>query len=227
MNFPRACFIAGTDTGAGKTLVTCTLLHALARQGRVVAGLKPVAAGAQRLGERLSNEDVRALHAASNQPGLDESSINPVLLQDPLSPHIAAQRARVSLDAAQLAKRVSAACAGPSDHYLVEGAGGWFAPISDQQTMADLAIALGLPVVLVVGLRLGCLSHALLSAAAITASGLPLFGWVGTQTERDMAAVEENLETLALRLPGRPLGFLPWHPQPEAAELVDCVRLDG
>ncbi len=227
MNFPHACFVAGTDTGAGKTLATCALLHALSGRGRVVAGIKPVAAGADRVDGRDSNGDARALLAASTLPGLDIDTVNPVLLPDPLSPHIAAGRAGVALQAGGIAAQVRERLAGPADHYLVEGAGGWLAPLGERETMADLARALGLPVVLVVGLRLGCLNHALLTATAIDAAGLPLFGWIASQTERDMQAVEENLATLAARLPGRMLGNLPWQERPDPAELAGCIVLDG
>ncbi|MGH8831048.1 MAG: dethiobiotin synthase, partial [Polaromonas sp.] len=154
-------FVTGTDTGVGKTLVSAALLHALARYHPRVVGMKPVAAGTVQVDGVDTNEDVLALRSASTcavPPALD----NPVLLPDPVSPHIAAARAGVRIDIAHLA-----AChrelAKLADAVVVEGAGGFHVPLSDTQTGADLAQALGLPVVLVVGLRLGCLNHALLT----------------------------------------------------------------
>ncbi|HSV51763.1 MAG TPA: dethiobiotin synthase [Burkholderiaceae bacterium] len=195
-------FVTGTDTGVGKTLVSAALLHALARRYPRVAGMKPVAAGVVRHGDGWASEDVLALRAASNcavPPELD----NPVLLSDPLSPHIAAERAgmHITIDhlAAcwrELARRV--------DAVVVEGAGGFHVPLSDRATGADLAQALGLPVVLVVGLRLGCLNHALLTAEAIRARGLTLAGWVANRIDPTMQAQEDNIAFLQRQL-GAPL----------------------
>lgn len=194
-----SCFIAGTDTGVGKTVVACALLRALARhQGRVV-GMKPVAAGAVRMRDGgWANEDTLALRAASTiavPPELD----NPILLPDPLSPHIAAARGGTPVDIERIVD-AHRALTKLADAVVVEGAGGFLVPLSDTLTGADLARALGLPVVLVVGLRLGCLNHALLTAEAIDARGLVLAGWVANRIDPHMDAVDENIAFLRRRL---------------------------
>jgi dethiobiotin synthetase len=193
-----SCFVTGTDTGVGKTLVSAALLHALAQRHARVVGMKPVAAGAEQHGGEWANDDVLALRAASTvavPPELD----NPVLLPDPLSPHIAAQRAGVRIDIAEIVRRYHA-LAQHADAVVVEGAGGFHVPLSDTETGADLAQALALPVVLVVGLRLGCLSHAALTAEAIRARGLTLAGWVANRIDPAMQSVDENIAWLQCRL---------------------------
>ena len=198
----NAFFVTGTDTGVGKTLVSCALLHALARRHPRVVGMKPVAAGLVPTPDGWDSEDAIALRSASTvrvPPALD----NPVRLPDPLSPHLAAERAGTRIDIhhlvacqRELAKR--------ADAMVVEGAGGFLVPLTPEHTGADLAQALGLPVLLVVGLRLGCLNHALLSAEAIRARGLPLAGWVANRIEPGMAAADDNIAFLRQRL-GAPL----------------------
>ncbi|QBM27149.1 dethiobiotin synthase [Hydrogenophaga pseudoflava] len=197
-----AYFVTGTDTGVGKTLVSCALLHALARRHPRVVGMKPVAAGLVQTPDGWDSEDAIALRAASTvgvPPALD----NPVRLPDPLSPHLAAERAGTRIDIPHLV-----ACqrelAQHADAMVVEGAGGFLVPLSPEHTGADLAQALGLPVLLVVGLRLGCLNHALLSAEAIRARGLPLAGWVANRIDPGMAAADDNIAFLRQRL-GAPL----------------------
>jgi dethiobiotin synthetase len=193
-----SCFVTGTDTGVGKTLVSAALLHALAQRHARVVGMKPVAAGAEQHGGEWGNDDVLALRAASTvtvPPELD----NPVLLPDPLSPHIAAQRAGARIDIAEILRRYHA-LAQRADAVVVEGAGGFHVPLSDTETGADLAQALALPVVLVVGLRLGCLSHAALTAEAIRARGLTLAGWVANRIDPAMQSVDENIAWLQCRL---------------------------
>lgn len=211
-------FVTGTDTGVGKTLASCTLLHALAQHHRRVVGMKAVAAGAEPDGlGGWANEDTLALRAASTlavPPALD----NPVLLPDPLSPHIAAQRAGVTVTLPPILSAYQQLAA-QADAVVVEGAGGWRVPLSDSLQIADLAVALQLPVVLVVGLRLGCLNHALLTADAIRASGLPLAGWICSRVDPDMLAPEENLATLrhALDQLGAPLlADIPYQTRPDA-----------
>jgi len=207
------CFVTGTDTGVGKTLASCALLHALGRHHARVTGLKAVAAGAEPTAEGWANADTLALRAASSwttAPALH----NPVLLPDSLSPHIAAQRAGVEVT---LAPIVSAyrQLATQADAVVVEGAGGWRVPLSETLSIADLAVALNLPVVLVVGLRLGCLNHALLTADAIRARGLPLAGWIASRVDPDMLAPEENLAYLRQHLGAPLLAGLPWQRQPD------------
>ena len=209
-------FVVGTDTGIGKTHATCALLHALARRHARVCGMKPIAAGGVQTADGLSNEDSIAHRAASTvrvPPALD----NPILLPEPLSPHLAAARAGTAisfdtvLDAvAELRRR--------TDALVVEGAGGFLVPLSETQTGADLAVALALPLVLVVGMRLGCLNHALLTAEAIRARGLTLAGWIANRVDPDFLCPEENLAYLRTHL-GAPLwADLPFatHPDPRA-----------
>ena len=212
------CFVTGTDTGVGKTLVSAGLLHALARHHRRVVGMKPVAAGLVPWGEDWASEDAIALRAASTlavPPALD----NPVLLPDPLSPHIAAARAGVEIDIAAIVTSYQTLAA-QADAVVVEGAGGFLVPLTDTLTGADLAQALALPVVLVVGLRLGCLSHALLTAEAIRARGLVLVGWVANRVDPEMEAADENIAYLRARLGVPLLAEVPYQDLPDARSLV-------
>ncbi|KQB55876.1 MULTISPECIES: dethiobiotin synthase [Acidovorax] len=212
------CFVTGTDTGVGKTLVSTGLLHALAPHHRRVVGMKPVAAGVVPWGEAWASEDAIALRSASTlavAPELD----NPVLLLDPLSPHIAAERAGVQIDIAAIVRSYQALAA-QADAVVVEGAGGFHVPLTDTQTGADLAQALALPVVLVVGLRLGCLSHALLTAEAIRARGLVLVGWVANRVDPEMEAADENIAYLRARLGVPLLAEVPYQDLPDARSLV-------
>lgn len=214
-----SCFVTGTDTGIGKTLSSCALLHALAQHHRRVVGMKPVASGAQADGHGgWANEDSLALRAASTlavPPQLD----NPVLLPDPVSPHIAAERAGVTV---QLQPIVHAyqQLAAQADAVVVEGAGGWLVPLSPSLRIADLAVALQLPVVLVVGLKLGCINHALLSADAIRASGLTLAGWVANRIDPAMREPQANLAYLQTHLGAPLLADIPWQPQPDARSVA-------
>lgn len=212
------CFVTGTDTGVGKTLVSAGLLHALAPHHHRVVGMKPVAAGVVPWGEDWASEDAIALRAASTV-AVPTALDNPVLLPDPLSPHIAAARAGVQIDIAAIVRSYQALAA-LADAVVVEGAGGFHVPLSDTETGADLAQALALPVVLVVGLRLGCLNHALLTAEAIRARGLTLAGWVANQVDPAMQAVEENKAYLGARLAAPLLVDIPYQALPEARSLV-------
>ena len=203
-----ACFVVGTDTGVGKTHVSCALLQALAQHHRRVVGMKPVAAGVVPWGEGWASEDSIALRAASTiavPPELD----TPVLLPDPLSPHIAAARAGVQIDIAAIVQAYQALAA-QADAVVVEGAGGFHVPLSPTETGADLAVALNLPMVLVVGLRLGCLNHALLTAEAMAARGLTLAGWVANRVDPEMMAPDDNIAWLQQRLGAPLLADIPW-----------------
>jgi dethiobiotin synthetase len=192
------CFVTGTDTGVGKTLASAALLHALQRHHERVIGMKPVAAGTIEVNGEPVSEDALALRAASTvrvPPELD----NPVLLRDPMSPHLAAARAGVRIDIAEIARRFQA-LAQRADAIVVEGAGGFHVPLTDSETGAHLAQALALPVVLVVGMRLGCLNHALLTAEAIRARGLELAGWIANLVDPAMQAQDDNIEFLRRQL---------------------------
>jgi len=224
----RAWFITGTDTEIGKTLAASALTHACARRGLRTAAMKPVAAGAVPRGGELHNDDVDQL-AAADSAGLPRAWTTPYLLREPAAPHIAAAMEGVRIDPAHLLdcyRRVAAA----ADAVVVEGVGGFRVPLAPGFDTADLAQQLGLPVVLVVGLRLGCISHALLTAEAIAARGLPLAGWIANQVDAAMPHVDDNIAALAAGLPAPLLGRVPRLAQPSAAAAaayLDFSRLPG
>ena len=200
-------FVTGTDTGVGKTYCAVRLTRALASRGLRVAVMKPVAAGASATLEGLRNDDALALLAAASAPA-GYATVNPYCLPAPVSPHLAAAACGIEITLAPILEAY-ASLAGAADAVVVEGAGGWLVPLGPRLTMADLACALGLPVVLVVGLRLGCLNHAALSAQAIRASGLALAGWIGNAIDPHFALLQENLATLTELLGTAPLCVLP------------------
>ncbi|MDP1863088.1 MAG: dethiobiotin synthase [Thiobacillus sp.] len=204
---PRGLFVTGTDTGVGKTRVAVALIHTLCAQGLRVAAMKPVSAGSAP-GEL--NEDVVALMRAANVEA-EVSDVNPYAFADPVAPHIAAQLAGVTIELSIIVAAY-ARLAALSDVVVVEGAGGWRVPLNEHEDMADLAQRLGLPVVLVVGLRLGCLNHASLTAESIALRHLPWAGWVGNHIDPSMAQQAANLDALHRRLPEPCLGvqdFIP------------------
>lgn len=197
----RGLFVTGTDTGVGKTRVAVALIHALRAHGLRVAAMKPVSAGSA-VGEL--NEDVAALVQAANAD-VDVRDVNPYAFAEPVAPHIAAKSLGVRIDLEVIAEAY-ARLAAAADVVVVEGAGGWRVPLNEHEDMADLALRLGLPVVLVVGLRLGCLNHALLTAESIALRRVPWAGWVGNHIEPAMQLAAENLVALHTRLPGPCLG---------------------
>jgi dethiobiotin synthetase len=204
-------FIAGTDTGCGKTRVTVGLLRALREGGIRASGMKPIASGTIMIDGLMINEDVVSIAAESyDNNGLRPAlaDINPYCFDWPVAPHIAARLTGISIDL----DRIAAAYARLADHcerVLVEGTGGWLCPIGPDASMADVARKLALPVVMVVGMRLGCLNHALLTAQAIERAGLGLAGWVASQIEPAMQALPENIDTLRVRLPAPHLATVP------------------
>jgi dethiobiotin synthetase len=210
-------FVTGTDTGVGKTRAAAALVRALARQGIAVAAMKPVAAGAGVSTEGLRNDDALELVRAANTQA-PYAEVNPYCLAAPVSPHLAAADAGVRIDIAVIV-RSFAALAARADCVVVEGAGGWLAPIGSDETMADVALALALPVVLVVGLRLGCLNHALLTARAIEASGLPLAAWIANAIDPCFERAAENVTTLERLLAMKPLAVIA-HGAPSDHELA-------
>lgn len=204
----KTFFIAGTDTDVGKTLVAAGLLVAAKNQGLTTAALKPLAAGSQKTEAGLRNSDALLLQSVITQPLVYEQ-INPIALEAAIAPHIAAQQEKRVLSA----DRIAGFCRGSlnqADFTLVEGAGGWRVPLNPQETLADVAKILRLPVILVVGMRLGCISHALLTAEAIRNDGLQLAGWVANCIDADMPVLHENIHSLAMRIPAPCLGVVPW-----------------
>ena len=198
-------FIAGTDTGVGKTLVAAGLLLAAEQRGLSTAAMKPVAAGCDAQGH---NEDALVLQAAMTLQ-LDYQQVNPVALSPAIAPHIAAAQAGRSLEVARLAGYCRGTMSAGADVLLVEGAGGWRVPLNERQTLADLAVELRTPVILVVAMRLGCINHALLTAEAIAHDGLPLAGWVANSCGATMTCYRENLQALRSRLHAPLLGEIP------------------
>jgi dethiobiotin synthetase len=211
-------FIAGTDTGVGKTFIACALLHRLRARGLKTVGMKPVAAGCVRTAEGFINEDVEALRAASSI-ALPREAINVYAFEQPIAPHIAAANEGLQMDLGVIERRF-VELAARADAVIVEGAGGWLVPLNATETFADLALRLGLPVVLVVGMRLGCLNHALLTAEAIVARGLPMAGWVANHVDAGMAYPEENVRSLQQRLSCPLLGRIPFQEVCDAASVA-------
>ena len=190
----RAMFVTGTDTDAGKTYISAALLRHFAAQSLRVVGMKPVASGVTELDGVLHNSDVTQLRQASNVQA-DVRWINPYCFAPAIAPHIAAQQAGVTIDLQQIKQAYEQLC-GMADVVVVEGAGGWLVPLNGQQTIADLAQLLDIPIVLVVLIRLGCINHALLSVADIQRRGLTLLGWVANCMEDEMPVMQENIATL-------------------------------
>ena len=223
-NMPaRAWFVTGTDTEIGKTYATCALLHAARAQGLTALGMKPVAAGTDMVGGKRMNEDVAALRAASSfDPGL--ALLNPWCLASPIAPHIAAAEEGVRIAPAPIIDALGA-LRQRADVVLVEGVGGFRVPLTDDYDSADLATELALPVILVVGLRLGCISHALLTVEAIERRGLNLAGWIGNRIDPQMLRAEQNIESLRERIAAPLLGVLPWSEHPDPAAHASQVRL--
>jgi dethiobiotin synthetase len=217
-----AYFLTGTDTEIGKTFVTCALLHRARLDGLSAAGLKPVAAGTDAAG---LNDDVEAIRAASNVE-LPLDIVNPYCFAPAIAPHIAAAEAGVTIEFG----KITAACdqaRHQAERIIVEGVGGFCVPLGDDRSAADLAVALELPVILVVGLRLGCINHALLTVEAIAARGLTLVGWVANRIDPAMARSAENLATLETLLPAPLLGVVPYGPEGGAAGAARYLKLPG
>lgn len=215
----RRFFVTGTDTEIGKTTIAAGLLHAARGRGLSTAAVKPVAAGCQQTADGLRNDDALALQAEC-RPALAYELINPIALEAAIAPHIAAAEEGVALTMELLAGACLQVLDRNADLTLVEGAGGWRVPLNNQQTLADLAVDLRLPVIMVVGMRLGCINHALLTAEAIAASGLTLAGWVANHVDPQMSRPQENLQTLQQLLKAPCLGVVPWLPNASAAAVA-------
>jgi dethiobiotin synthetase len=221
----QGLFVTGTDTGCGKTRVAVALIASLRRRGLSVAGFKPVAAGAQRHDGLLKNDDAMALLRVSS-PGLSYAEVNPFCFEEPVSPHIAAAAGSRTVSLAEIADRLQSLCL-RHDLVVVEGAGGWRVPLGPELDIEALAVGLKLPILLVVGLRLGCLNHAQLSEQAIEASGAPLLGWVGSEVDPQMPRRRENLDTLKQRLHSPGLGVLPFRAELDKHLTGDFLDLDA
>jgi dethiobiotin synthetase len=218
----RGFFITGTDTGIGKTRVSAGLLKALAKAGHKTAGMKPIASGAEMTPEGLRNEDALALQKAASLKR-DYALVNPYCFAPPIAPHIAALDAQVEISLDVIRPAYLELCR-DADAVVVEGVGGWQVPLSPVLELPDLARELDLPVVLVVGLRLGCLNHAMLTARAIRADGLELAGWVANAMDPDFQRPEANLATLAAELQAPLLGALPHAPKVRVDEVAALLK---
>lgn len=218
-------FITGTDTGIGKTMVAAAIVRSLAVRGVRVAGMKPVASGCRQTAAGPRNEDAEQLIAAASVQ-LDYDLINPYAFEPAIAPHLAAVELGVTIELEtildcyeRIASQVSSV--------IVEGVGGWRVPLGRVITTEHMAKALNLPVILVVGVRLGCLNHALLSAGAINGSGLKLAGWVANQVDPEIERLQENIETLKQRIEAPLLGQVPFLDPPKLDQVEPCLRLNG
>ncbi|MDD0973372.1 dethiobiotin synthase [Pseudomonas fontis] len=220
-----AYFIAGTDTDVGKTTIAAGLLHAAQLAGLSTLGAKPVASGCHVTPKGLRNDDALALMAQSTIK-LPYEAINPFAFEPAIAPHLAAREAGVVLSVGGLLAPMRAVLEQGADFTLIEGAGGWRVPLSNEANLSDLAVALQLPVILVVGVRLGCINHALLSAEAIARDGLLLAGWVANIVDARTSRLEENLATLAERLPAPCLGRVPRLKAVSAEAVAEHLQLD-
>ncbi len=219
-------FVTGTDTGVGKTLISAALVHACARQGLAAAGMKPVASGCHEVDGRLVSEDVSMLLDAANVR-LPDEVVNPYAFIPPLAPHVAAQQSGVTIALDHIATSFRQAQA-LVDVLVVEGVGGFRVPLNESEDTADLAVLLGLPVVLVVGMRLGCLNHALLTSEAIRARGLSLAGWVANAVDPEMVALKENIDSLECRLQAPCIGKIPFQEHADfrkVSNFLKCERI--
>jgi dethiobiotin synthetase len=203
----RGVFVTGTDTGVGKTVVACALIRGLRALGLSVAAMKPVASGAERTSKGLRNGDALEL-VASTGLALPYSEVNPYCFEPAISPHIAAKDAGIRIDIS-LIKQMYEALAARHDWVVIEGAGGWFAPIGERRNMADIAWALTVPALLVVGLKLGCLNHARLTQAGIEARGVSFAGWIASAVDPAFERADENLASLERLLGAAPLAVVP------------------
>ena len=217
MSFP-SFYVTGTDTGVGKSVASAALLHALRARGRRAVGMKPVASGCEPVDGAWRNEDALLLQAASD-PRPDYADINPFALRAPVAPELALRDDGVELRLEPLLS-AHARLSSNADTVVVEGVGGWAAPLSADLDQLDLVRALRLPVVLVVGLRLGCINHARLSVRAIQDDGVELIGWIANEVDPAMARIDDNFEILCQRLPVPCWGRLPHASRPDPATLA-------
>lgn len=216
-------FITGTDTECGKTLVTLGFMQLCLERGLKTAGMKPVAAGALLTHEGLLNPDALAIQGLSKPP-LSYAQVNPYCFEPAVAPHLAAKLSGTSIDMEAIKQQYQQLCK-THDAVVVEGAGGWKVPLNGEQDMAELCRQLNLPVVLVVGLRLGCINHALLSVEAILASGQPLLGWIANHIDANMSLAEGNIQTLKQRIKAPLLGRIPRLDQVSAETVATYLSL--
>lgn len=214
-------FITGTDTSAGKTVVAASLMRGFKNKGDSVVGMKPIASGARATPEGLRNDDALCLMREATT-AIAYDTVNPYVFAPPVAPHVAAAATRTRIEFARI-ERALADCRRAADIVVVEGVGGWMVPLGEERWLSDLVRALALPVVMVVGLRLGCINHAMLTAQSITNDGLPLLGWVANAVAREYMEAEATLGFLRAHIDAPLLGILPWLPQPDFDDLADIL----
>lgn len=213
-------FITGTDTGVGKTLVSCALLYAFAAQGKRVVGFKPVATGCD---DKDHNDDAKKLRTASNVQ-TTYGQVNPYCFVPPIAPHIAARHSGVRIDLARILVSYRE-LASLSDVVIVEGAGGLLIPLNEKQDGTDLARELELPIIVIIGIRLGCINHALLTMRVIEECGLKCAGWVANIIDQNMCALNENIESLRERIEAPLIGIIPFQQDADARSVAETLDI--
>ena len=222
----KTYFVTGTDTDAGKTVVTCGLLEAARLKGLTTLALKPVSAGCQQTESGLRNEDALALMEAMTL-SLPYEQVNPLSLEPPIAPHIAAEEAGVRMTLDRLVGYCRGALMRKNDLALIEGAGGWRVPLNSREMLTGLAKELNTPAILVVGMKLGCISHALLTVEAILRDGVRLAGWVANQMDPDMSRYDESLATLKNMIPAPCLGVVPFLPDTSSGRVAEYLDISS
>ena len=224
----KGFFILGTDTGVGKTLVATSLLSGLKAKGYSTIGLKPIASGAKPTLEGLRNDDALWLQKTASI-SLPYEQVNPFCFAEPIAPHIAAAQINCRLTVSEMMEACQFSLNHPADYHIIEGAGGICVPLNKNELLVDLALAMSFPIILVVGLRLGCLNQALLNWNYLQQRNLPVAGWLANQVDPDMACVEENVKFLEVTLPIPCLGFFPYQQinLSDLSSLIDYNRLVG
>ncbi|NVK22184.1 MAG: dethiobiotin synthase [Kangiellaceae bacterium] len=217
--FTNGLFITGTDTEVGKTFITQCVIRKLTKDGKRVAGLKPIASGAEWIEAQWQNEDALALQQASNVE-LSYQEINPFCFEPAIAPHIAAEQANQMLSVISLQEALAAPKA---DVTVIEGAGGWLTPLNQHETYADWVSLNQLPVILVVGMKLGCLNHAMLTVESIKSRGLSFVGWVANFSQKEMVVAEQNLEWLNANIQAPCLGVIPYQPSTNDLSGVEAL----
>jgi dethiobiotin synthetase len=223
MSNRHSYFVTGTDTGVGKTAVTLGLMQVLQQQGKSVAAMKPVAAGCERTVAGLRHADALQLQQQASVE-LDYELVNPCAFEPAIAPHIAAEQAGATIEIDKILNKYKE-IESYVDCVLVEGAGGWLVPLNAHETLADLARLMGLDVIMVVGIRLGCLNHALLTADSIAAAGCTLTGWVANQLPSPPECVQENIKSLKSRISSPLLGVLPVMQEVSAGIVAENLSL--
>ena len=220
----RGYFITGTDTGCGKTEISCGLMRLLQRQGLGVLGMKPIASGAESGPAGLRNEDALKIQAHNSRP-LPYEQVNPYCFSPPIAPHIAAQEVGGAIRFSDIKSQLER-LALQADRVIVEGVGGWRVPLGPDGDIADLAVTLELPVILVVGVKLGCINHALLTVESIRNKGIEMTGWIANQVDREMLRPQENIRTLQQAIDAPCLGSVPFLMEPEADHVANCLSIN-